>query len=96
MNHPHPHQPTYKEPLLVFAALVVLTVLTVAVSGLFSSPTLALVAAFVIATGKATLVVRYFMHLKYEDSLFSWFLLVALGTFAVVFLLVFSDYGFRW
>jgi len=99
MSHDHDHvhhDVGYKEPILVFLALVFLTILTVWVAGRFDSAMTSLVVAFAIASVKAFFVVRYFMHLKYEDKVFFFFLLTALGTFAVVFILLFADYGYRW
>ena len=95
-NHEHTHDVGYKEPIVIFLILVVLTVLTVGIAGRFESATMSLIAAFVIASIKATFVVRYFMHLKYEDRLFFIFLATALGTLLTVFLLLFTDYGYRW
>lgn len=63
--HEHAHQgPSY---YLIFAALVVLTAVTVGVSyitGLSSEA--ALIIAMAIASLKATLVALFFMHLKFE------------------------------
>ncbi|HTL54006.1 MAG TPA: cytochrome C oxidase subunit IV family protein [Planctomycetota bacterium] len=63
--HAHAHQgPSY---YLIFAALVVLTGITVGVSyvpGL--SPEWALIVAMAIASLKATMVALFFMHLKFE------------------------------
>ena len=95
-HHEQHHELSYKEPILVFLGLVVLTILTVGLAGLNVSATVSLLIAFTIASVKSTFVVRYFMHLKYEDRLFTIFLGCALGTFAVVFILMFSDYSFRW
>lgn len=95
-HHEHTHEVGYKEPVIIFLCLVFFTLLTVGVAGKFESATSSLLIAFLIAAVKATLVVRYFMHLKYEDRLFSFFLATALGTFLVVFILLFSDYAYRW
>ena len=95
-HHEQHHELSYKEPILVFLGLVILTLLTVGLAGLNVSATVSLLIAFSIASFKSTLVARYFMHLKYEDRLFTIFLGCALGTFAVVFILMFSDYSFRW
>jgi cytochrome c oxidase subunit 4 len=53
---------------MVFAALVVLTVLTVTFHQMHLGA-LAAPVAFLIATAKATLVLAYFMHLKYDNKL---------------------------
>ena len=60
----HEHQgPSY---FLIFGALMVLTGLTVGVYYMDLGHTGGIVAAFAIASVKATLVVLYFMHLKFE------------------------------
>jgi cytochrome c oxidase subunit 4 len=53
--------------LAVFAALMVLTAITVAVS-YFNFGVLNLVVAMAVATVKATLVALYFMHLRYDSG----------------------------
>ena len=55
--------------MIVFAALAVLTVVTVAVSYLHVSVLMAIVIALFIATIKGTLVACYFMHLISEKKL---------------------------
>ena len=52
----------------VFAALVVLTVVTVQASYLETGPAMHLTDAMVIASIKAGLVAMFFMHLKYEHK----------------------------
>ncbi len=52
----------------VFAILLVMTVLTVAVSRMGLPPTLSFIVAMAVATFKASLVVGYFMHLKYDSK----------------------------
>ena len=59
----HPSTQTY---LMVFAALMVLTTITVAISYAGLSMKLSLFLAFSIATVKALLVASLFMHLRYE------------------------------
>lgn len=60
------HVRTY---LMVFAALMVLTVVTVAVSYLDLSTGAAVALALVVATVKGSLVAGYFMHLISEKKL---------------------------
>lgn len=80
-------------PLSVFrkvlAVLVVLTVATV----LFAPPVsgmdlgaLSVLLAFVIAAVKATLVCMYFMHLKYDDQLYTIMLLSSVGFVVVLYI----------
>ena len=52
--------------LIVFAALLVLTVLTVAVSRLPVPPMIAITLGLAIAAAKASLVALFFMHLIHE------------------------------
>lgn len=55
--------------LVVFAALLVLTALTVAVSLLSLPHAVAIALGVAIATAKAALVALFFMHLKYERAI---------------------------
>lgn len=73
-NHPHgeSHELGHVVPgsvfVKVFGALVVLTVVTVAIS-LHDMGSLNLAVAMIVASFKALLVVLFFMHLKYENPL---------------------------
>ncbi len=62
----HEHISPLKNYLVVFAALLVLTALTYAVSYM-SLGSASLPVAMGVAAAKATLVCMYFMHLKYDD-----------------------------
>lgn len=76
---------------LVFAALLVLLALTVAVAyldlGIWS-----VVIAVTIATIKALLVILYFMHARYSSRLILLFATLGFATLGVMFLLTFGDY----
>ena len=78
------HVRTY---LIVFAALAVLTVVTVAVYYLELSVPMAITVALIIATVKGSLVACYFMHLISEKKLILYMLLMT-ASFFVVLLLV--------
>lgn len=70
----------------VFAALMVLTVITVAVSYFDLGP-LNLMVALGVATIKATLVALWFMHLRYDSGLNAFIFLVGvvfLGLFLII------------
>ena len=83
----HVHITPYKTYLNVFIALVTLTVLTVVFSKVIHLPgQLSVLVAFAIALVKASLVLAFFMHLKYESNLhrlifFSGFLFLAILLF---------------
>ncbi len=68
--------------VMVFVALGVLTVVTVAISYLHLPTALAISVAMVVATVKASLVAGYFMHLLSEEKVIL-YLLVLCGAFLV-------------
>jgi len=75
-SHTHSHM---KEMTLTFAALIVLTIITVKIAKVdFGSLTINIGIALVIATIKASLVALYFMHLKWEDKLIVGFALLSI------------------
>jgi cytochrome c oxidase subunit 4 len=78
----------------VWAALVTLTAFTVGAASL-DLKHLSTLTAVAIAVVKASLVLLYFMHLRYERPLFRYMVLAALVTFGIFFGLMFLDYGFR-
>jgi cytochrome c oxidase subunit IV len=78
----------------IFAALVVLTIITVKVS-YYDFGSLNILVALLIATAKATLVATFFMHLRH-DSLFNAFAFVVSFIFLALFiLLTYDDIGRR-
>ncbi len=82
-------------PIMVFVALIILTISTVLLSGLDVGNTTALLIAMSIASMKAGLVLYFFMHLNHEPLIFKLFLGVAFFTLLAIFVLTFSDYSFR-
>ena len=78
----------------VWAALLALTAVTVGVS-LVDLKHITIFTAVIIATVKATLVVLYFMHMRYERPLYWWMLSAALGFYGIAIGLTFVDYSFR-
>ena len=72
--------------LLVFAALLVLTVITVAVASLDLTEGATVAVAVTIATVKAALVAMFFMHLKGEKPAVFW----SLGLTGVLFAALFA------
>ncbi len=86
----HEHITTYKTYLLIWAALMVLTVVTVYVSYV-DFGTLNVVIAMAIASLKAALVALFFMHLKFEDSITWVFALFPLGLLFLLITMTFVD-----
>ena len=62
--------------LMVFTALAVLTIVTVAISYLHLPTAYAITLALTVATVKASLVALYFMHLISEEKVILWLLLL--------------------
>lgn len=90
-EHHHVHVIGYGSHTLVYAGLIVLTGLTVAAAGI-DIGRLNLTVAMVIATMKASLVLAYFMHVKYEKIYLQALILGATFFMFVVFCLTFADY----
>jgi cytochrome c oxidase subunit 4 len=65
-GHVHAHISSVKFYVGILAALMVLTLLTVGIASIHLGP-LNLAVAIVIASAKATLVIMFFMHLKYDN-----------------------------
>ena len=72
--------------ILVFVSLMVLTLVTVAVSTLHLPVHQAIAVALVIATVKGSLVACYFMHLISEKKLILWVMLLTVAFFVVLLL----------
>ncbi len=77
--------------IAVFAALMVLTIVTVFAAthdfGLFNTPI-----ALAIAAAKASLVVAFFMHVKFSDSLTRLWVLAGVAFLSILLLLTATDY----
>ena len=94
MENPEHHIVPYKTFIYAWIALIVLTATTITVAGLhlgrFSTLT-----ALVIASIKASLVLWFFMHLKYEKRVFKILLLVPIATLTFIIGLTFFDIWYR-
>lgn len=79
----------------IFLALLVGTFLTVVAAFYDFHGSLNTIIALTIATAKATLVVLYFMHVRYSSRLVWVIVAAALFWMAILFALTFSDYWSR-
>jgi cytochrome c oxidase subunit 4 len=70
--------------VMIFAALMVLTVVTVAVSYLHLPPHLAILVALMIAAIKGSMVAAYFMHLISEKKAIYGILILTVAFFIVL------------
>lgn len=87
------HGEGYGQYLLIWIGLLALTGLTVALAGIQLGRWI-IVTALAIASIKSLLVLNVFMHLKFEDRTFRWFVLVTIVTLMIFFVLTFFDYAF--
>ena len=94
-NDDHPHVMPLPIYFGVFAFLLVMTVVTVGVSVIGLPPLLAIVVAMVVATAKASLVVLYFMHLRYESPFYAFIFCSALFFIGLCFILILIDMNSR-
>ena len=88
------HVVSYGQFTVIWVALVSLTAITVALAGIELGRWV-IVTALAIASIKTYLVGSVFMHLKFEDRVFSVFVGVAVVTLLIFFALTFFDYGFQ-
>lgn len=84
----------YRTFIIVWIALLVLTVVTVLVSRI-DLGALNVWVAVAIASFKTSLVIAWFMHMKYEQWLFKLLLLITIVTLAVFIGLTFVDVLYR-
>ncbi len=96
--HDHPDiDRQVKVYLVVFVALMALTIVTVAVSYLDLQPAMAIAVALLVATVKGSLVACYFMHLIAEKRLIHLVLVItALTAVGLLALPVFTHTGGFW
>ena len=88
------HHPSYGSYVMIWMALLILTGLTVAAAGI-NMGALNTPVAMLIASVKCTLVILYFMHMKYEAPLFKLMLVLCLFTLAIIIGISLFDYDFR-
>jgi cytochrome c oxidase subunit 4 len=84
----------YGQFVLIWLGLLALTGITVSLAGI-NLGRWVILTALLIASIKSTLVLRTFMHLKFEERTFRVFVLVAIATFAIFISLTFFDYAFH-
>jgi cytochrome c oxidase subunit 4 len=90
----HAHVSSLKSYIAIFLALVAFTLLTVGVSDIHLGK-FNLVVAVVIASMKASLVVLFFMHLRYDNKFNAMILIVSLMFIGVFFAYTLNDVDHR-
>ena len=93
-THVEAHIVPYRTYVNVWVALLVLTGITVA-AAVADLKQMAIFTALLVATAKSTLVLLYFMHLRWENKLFAYMFIAVIATFAIFLGLTFADYSFR-
>ncbi len=94
MSDSEKHLVPAKTFVRVWIALVALTGLTIEAARL-ELGTLSMAANLLIASTKASLVLWFFMHLKYEKRFFKLLFLVPIGTITIIIWLTFYDVWYR-
>ncbi len=98
-SHSNAHELGHVVPasvfIKIFAALVLLTLVTVAISLVDMGP-MNIVVAMLVASCKAALVALFFMHLKYEHPMVWMYAIIPLVILALLLGGVFIDNPFRW
>jgi cytochrome c oxidase subunit 4 len=90
----HHHILPLKTYLMVFSFLIVMTIVTVAVSLVHLGP-FNIVVAMLVAAAKAIAVAAIFMHLKYDNKLYLLAFLISVLCLAVFIVLTLVDTDFR-
>jgi cytochrome c oxidase subunit IV len=88
------HIVPYKSLILVLLSLIVLTILSVAVTSVQLGP-LTVTVALLLASAKAFIVLIYFMHLKFDNLMYTLLLVFTLFAIISIIIITFLDYLFR-
>lgn len=94
MEHANHHIIPYKVYFLILGILVILTGISVAVTQI-DLGTLTIGIALLLATIKSSLVLIYFMHLKFENSFFTFMVIGVILLIGLVIFVTFLDYLYR-
>lgn len=94
MHNETVHITPYRTHAWVLITLLVLTCITITVTWIDLSA-LTVAVALLIASVKAYIVLTYFMHLKFESSLFRVFVFMVLFIYVLVIVFTLADYLFR-
>jgi cytochrome c oxidase subunit IV len=84
----------YRTFLFVLALLVTLTLTSVAVTQIYLG-TLTVAIALIIAVIKSSFVLRIFMHLKFENKIYSFAVIAVVVILSMVIIITLLDYLYR-
>jgi cytochrome c oxidase subunit IV len=94
MSEEKQHISSYTSHLLVLGALLILTVISVAVTSLEMGKYDTLVAMLIAGT-KAAIVLIWFMHLRFDNKIYAIFTVAVIVVFLLVLYVTFFDYSYR-
>jgi cytochrome c oxidase subunit IV len=94
MENEKNHIIPYRTFLWVLALLIALTLTSVAITQIYLGA-LTVLLALLIAAIKSTFVLRIFMHLKFENKMFSFAVVGVVLIISAVILITFLDYLYR-
>lgn len=90
------HAPSFKTDIYTWVALMILTGVTVWVADLTGGGTaIAVAIALAVATIKATVVLLYFMHMKWDHIIYKIFMAIIIVLFLVFIGFLVADYALR-
>lgn len=93
-NETNHHIVKYRTYAYVLIALLIFTFVSVAITGI-NLGRMAVIAALILASAKSSLVLWYFMHLKYESTPLRIMVGLVLFLFVAVMIITFLDYIFQ-
>jgi cytochrome c oxidase subunit 4 len=94
MEHEKNHIIPYRSFLLVLAALITLTLISVSVTQVYLGPLTVFIALFIAAV-KSSFVLRIFMHLKFESKMLVIMVIAVILVICVVISITLLDYLYR-
>lgn len=94
MSNEVKHIIPYSTYLLILAGLIILTLFSVAITSI-ELKQFTILGAMSFAVIKTTLVLYYFMHLKYEQPMFRRMVFFVIAIVTAVLVITFIDYIFR-
>ena len=94
MDDKKAHIIPYRTFLYVLALLIALTLTSVAVTQIYLG-TLTVAIALVIAVIKSSFVLRIFMHLKFENKIYSFAVIAVILILCLVIIITLLDYIYR-
>ena len=89
-----PHIVPYRVHLTVLAFLIIMTLISVGVTHIYLGAVTVTI-ALLLATIKSSLVLSYFMHLKFDQKFFALMVIGVFTLIAVVIIVTFLDYLYR-